>query len=77
MRPKHRRTQLGITHGSTIGCVLDEHGQIRKLKFLDVDDDAAAAAEDPLAELDARFVRATRALRELLSDLHELLGRPG
>lgn len=77
VRDGMRLTQLAIEHGSTISCVLDEQGQIRKLKFLDVDDDDAAAADDALAELDARFVLTTRVLRELLSDLHELLGTPG
>lgn len=75
VRDGMRLTQLAIEYDATLGCVLDEHGRIRKLRFLDIEDDAERA-EDPLAELDARFVLMTRTLRALVADLGRLLGRP-
>lgn len=76
VRDGMRLTQLAIEYDATISCVLDEHGQVRKLRFLDIEDDDAERAEDPLAELDARFVLTTRTLRALIDDLGRLLGRP-
>lgn len=79
VRDGMRLTQLGIEYDSTISCVLDEQGQMRKLKFLDIAENDIAGEvsdEDPLAELDARFVLTTRVLRALVEDLGKLLGKP-
>lgn len=76
VRDGMRLTQLGVEYDATLGCVLDESGQLRKVTFVGLDDADAAVADEPLAELDAQLVLITRTLRRLLDDLNGLLGRP-
>lgn len=71
-----RLTQLALEYDSSVSFVLDENVCIRKLKFIGMDADDVPS-DDPLAELDARFVLLTRTLRGLLAELEALLGRAG
>ncbi len=64
---------LAIEYDNLLGCVLDEKGVLRKLRFLGVDD-AAEDGDDELARFDAGFALATGTLRRLLGDLGKLLG---
>ena len=64
---------LAIVYDNLLGCVVDENGVLRKLRFLGIDDDAGDG-DDALARFDAEFVLATGALGRLLADLRRLLG---
>ncbi|MGB5245975.1 MAG: recombination-associated protein RdgC [Woeseia sp.] len=66
-------THLAIEYDNVMGCVLDEHGSITKLRFLGMDDDKDIN-NDPLARLDAEFTLLTGILRQFVGDLKKLLG---
>ncbi len=70
-----RLTHLGLVYDATLSCVLDENAQLSKLKLVGLDEEDAAAHDEPLAELDAQFVLLTQTLRRMLADLGQLLGR--
>jgi recombination associated protein RdgC len=65
-------TQLAIVYDNVLGCVLDENGVIRKLKFLA--DDEGDGDGDALTRMDAEFVLLTGTMRHMLADMKKLLG---
>lgn len=68
-------SHLGIEFGSSMSCVLDEHGAVSKIRFAGMDDAGDDTEhDDPLARFDAEFVLLTGALRQLLGVLEKALG---
>lgn len=66
-------THLAIEYDHVLGCVLDEHGVLSKLRLIGMDDESDDH-NDPLARLDAEFTLLTGTLRRLLGDLKAQLG---
>lgn len=68
-------TRLALVYDNVMGCVIDQDGVLRKIRFqgLDAADDEAVD-EDPLARLDAEFVMLTGTLRGLIGALKKALG---
>ncbi len=70
--------RLALEFDQVLGCVLDQQGVLRKLRFLGLDKGAEDAGEladaDPLARLDAEFYLVTGYLRRLLAALKTSLG---
>jgi recombination associated protein RdgC len=68
-----RLTHLGVNFDEVMSCVIDQEGNVNKVKFIQgeaIDN----WGEDPLAKLDADFVLLTGAVRRLIEDLKKLLG---
>ncbi len=70
-------THLAIEYDNVLGCVIDENGVLTKLRFLGMDEkdeQEAMPDNDPLGQLDAKFVVLTGTLRQLMNDLKKMLG---
>ena len=70
-------THLGFELGNVLGGVLDANGAITKLALLGLDEPAADAAGDPLAEQDAEIALLGGTLRQLVATLRQSLGEAG
>jgi recombination associated protein RdgC len=69
-----RLTHLAVVYDNVLGCVIDEHGVVSKLRFLGTDDADTGTNQNPLAQQDAEFVLLTSTLRSMVADLKKLLG---
>jgi len=67
-------THLEIVYDNILKCTLDEHGVLRKMKFLGVDDDEEIPENEELGRMDAEFVLLSGTLRHLQKDLEKRLG---
>lgn len=67
-------THLAIEYADILGCVIDQHGALTKLKLLGADDKDTQFDNEPGARQDAEFVLLTGTLRQLLGDLQNILG---
>jgi DNA recombination-dependent growth factor C len=67
-------THLGIEFDSVMSCVIDENGNLGKLRLLGMDAKEAADEEDPLTRFDAEFVLLTGILRRFIGVLGHSLG---
>ena len=67
-------THLGVTFDEILSCVINENGEISKLKFIEGEDVDRMDGEDPQSRMDADFVLLTAAVRRLIEDLKKLLG---
>jgi recombination associated protein RdgC len=67
-------SQLGLVYDSRLSLVLDDKFKLRKLKFLDVIQDAVKEVEgesDAISELETRFTLMALEVRRLLAALNE------
>jgi recombination associated protein RdgC len=67
-------THLEIVYDNILKCTLDEHGVLRKMKFIGVDDDEEIPENEELGRMDAEFVLLSGTLRRLQQDLEKRLG---
>jgi recombination associated protein RdgC len=67
-------THLGVGFNELFSCVINEEGEVSKLKFIEGEAVDRFDGEDPQARLDADFVLLTGAVRHLIEDLTKLLG---
>ncbi len=69
-----RLTHLGIGFDELLSCVINEHGDITKFKFIGGDATDIPDSEDPLARLDADFVLLSGTVTRMVANLKKLLG---
>jgi recombination associated protein RdgC len=67
-------THLGVSFDEILSCVINENGEISKLKFIEGEAADQFEDEDPQARMDADFVLLTATVRRLIEDLKKLLG---
>jgi recombination associated protein RdgC len=67
-------TQLELVYDNVLKFTLDEHGVLRKLKFLGVDDNEDIPENEELGRMDAEFVLFSGTLRRLQEELEKRLG---
>jgi len=69
-----RLTHLGVGFDEVLSCVINEAGDISKLKFIEGDAVDTPDYEDPLARMDADFVLLTGTVTRMVESLKKLLG---
>ncbi len=69
-----RLTHLGVGFDELLSCVINEHGDITKFKFIEGDAADIPDSEDPLARLDADFVLLSGTVTRMVANLKKLLG---
>ncbi len=67
-------THLGVGFDELLNCVINEEGEVSKLKFIEGDAVDTFDGEDPQSRMDADFVLLTGTVRRLNEDLKKLLG---
>ncbi|MFC1740139.1 recombination-associated protein RdgC [Pseudomonadota bacterium] len=69
-----RLTHLGVGFDELLSCVINDNGDISKLKFIEGDAADTPDYEDPLARQDADFVLLTGTVTRMVASLKKLLG---
>lgn len=69
-----RLTHLGVSFDELLSCVMSEHGDITKFRFIEGDATDITDTDDPLARLDADFVLLSGTVTRMVANLKKLLG---
>lgn len=67
-------THLGIGFDEVLSCVISEHGDITKFRFIEGDVADRPDYEDPLDRLDADFALLSGTVTRMMANLKKLLG---